>query len=80
MGELSPLGIPQMVVIIALLGFALWKRGWFRVILSICIIAWGAFAMSYDIKIAAPLLGIGSILFIAGTFRLIQQSRSREAT
>jgi len=76
---MTSLGIPQMVVIIALLGFALWKQGWFRVILSICLVAWGIFAMSYDIKIAAPLIGIGSILFVAGTFRLIQQSREREA-
>jgi len=77
---MTDFGIPQMVVIIALLGFALWKQGWFRVILSISIIAWGAFAMSYDIKIAAPLIGIGTILFLAGTFRLIQQSRERETT
>lgn len=79
MGELSPLGIPQMIVILALMGFALWKQGWLRVILSLCLVIWGAFAMSYDIKIAAPLTGIGVILFVAGTFRLIQQSREREA-
>lgn len=80
MGTLSPLGVPEMIVILALLGFALWKQGWFRVILSVCLIIWGAFAMSYDIKIAAPLVGIGTMLFIMATFRLIQNDREREST
>jgi len=80
MGTLSPLGVPEMIVILALLGFALWKQGWFRVILSVCLIIWGAFAMSYDIKIAAPLVGIGTMLFIMATFRLMQNDREREST
>ncbi len=72
MTEWSPLGIPQMIVILALLGFALWKQGWLRVVLSLCIIIWGAFAVSYDIKIAAPLIGIGAVLFIEAILRQIQ--------
>jgi len=76
MTEWSPLGIPQMIVILAILGFALWKQGWLRVILSLCIIIWGVFAMPYDVKIAAPLLAIGTILFFMGILNKIQQYRS----
>lgn len=72
-------GIFQMAFIIALVGFSFWKRGWIRVLLSICITIWGAFAMSYDIKIAAPLLAIGTVLFIMGILRLIRNYRSQEA-
>jgi len=79
MGELSPLGIPQMIVILAMMGFALWKQGWVRVLLALSLIIWGAFSMAYDIKIAAPLIGIGSILFFSGIFRLIQNARNQEA-
>ena len=76
MTEWGPLGIPQMIIILALLGFALWKQGWLRVILSLCLIIWGAFALPYDIKIAAPLLAIGSVLFFMGILNEIQKSRS----
>jgi len=75
MGDLSPLGIPQMVVILALMGFALAKQGWFRVILSLSLIIWGAFATAYDMKIAAPLIGVATVLFFMGIFRLIQNAR-----
>jgi uncharacterized membrane protein HdeD (DUF308 family) len=79
MTEWSPLGLPQMIIILALMGFSLWKQGWLRVILSLCLIVWGAFAMSYDIKIAAPLLAIGTVLFIMGIMKLISNYReSRE--
>lgn len=81
MTEWGPLGIPQMVVILALMGFALWKQGWLRVILSLCLIIWGAFAIQYDIKIAAPLLAIGTVLFIRATLNLIAKYRAtREET
>ena len=79
MGELSPLGIPQMIVILALLAFALWRQGWIRAILSLCLIIWGAFAVSYDIKIAAPLIGMATVLFFMATLKLIQGYRDREA-
>jgi hypothetical protein len=79
MTEWSPLGIPQMIVILALLGFALWKQGWLRMVTSLCLIIWGVFALQYDIKIAAPLVGIGTVLFIIATINLISQYRqSRE--
>jgi hypothetical protein len=79
MTEWSPLGIPQMIVILALMWGALWKQGWLRVITSLCLIIWGAFALSYDIKIAAPLIGIGTVLFLMATMNLIAQFRqSRE--
>lgn len=74
----NPIGLPEVILVVALLGFALWKKGWPRIILSICIIIWGTFAMSYDIKIAAPLIAIGSVLFIQATLKQIQQAR--EAT
>ena len=81
MTEWGPLGISQMLVILALLGFALWKQGWLRVILSVCLIIWGTFAMPYDIKIAVPLVSIGAVLFIMATMNLIGQYRqSREET
>jgi membrane-bound ClpP family serine protease len=75
MTEWSPLGIPQMIVILALLWGALWKQGWLRVVLSLCLLIWGTFAISYDIKVAMPLIGIGIVLFIMGTMKLINQSR-----
>ena len=75
MGELSPLGIPQMVVILALLGFALWKQGWIRVALALSLIIWGAVASAHDMKIAAPLIGVATVLFFMGIFRLIQNAR-----
>jgi hypothetical protein len=75
MTEWSPLGIPQMIVILALLGFALWKQGWLRVVTSLCLIIWGTFAMEYDIKIAAPLVGIGAVLFIMAIMNLIGRMR-----
>ena len=75
MGTLSPLGIPQMIVILALLGFALWKQGWLRVVLSVGIIIWGVFAIPYDITVAAPLITVGTVLFFIGTLHLIAAAR-----
>jgi hypothetical protein len=66
-----------MIVILALLWGALWKQGWLRVATSLCLIIWGTFALQYDIKIAAPLVGIGTVLFIIGTMNLIAQYRER---
>lgn len=77
----NPIGLPEIIFALGLCGFALWKTGWIRVLLSICIIIWGTFAMSYDIKIAAPLVGIGAVLFIMATINLIgQYKQSREET
>lgn len=71
--------LPQVFFILGLLGFALWKKGWIRTLFSVCIIIWGVFSMSYDIKIAAPLIAIGSILFIQAIVKLIQQAGEQQA-
>ena len=60
-----------------LLGFALWKRGWLRILLSICIIIWGIYAVSYDIRIAVPFIAIGPILFIQEIISQIQHARGK---
>ena len=72
---MGALGIPQMILILAMLGFALAKQGWIRVILSLCLIVWGAFAIPIDVKIGAPLVSIAAVLFFMGTFKLIQNAR-----
>jgi len=72
------IGILDILFVLALMFFALWKTGWLRVILSICIIIWGVFAIPYDIKVAAPLLAIGTVLFIMGILSVIKSYR--EAT
>lgn len=75
----NPVGLPQVIFVLGLLGFALWKTHWIRVLLSICLIIWGVFAMPYDIKIAAPLVAIGTMLLVMGTMNMISQYRqSRE--
>lgn len=71
----DPIGIPSIMFVAALCGFALWKKDWIRILLSICIIIWGAFAMQYDVKIAAPLLALGTILFIMSIMKRIQTAR-----
>jgi len=76
---MGPVGIPQIIFIIAILGFALWKTGWIRAILSLCLVIWGVFILAYDIKIAAPLITAGGILFISTIFDLIAKyKRSAE--
>lgn len=74
--------IGSLILAIALLFFALWKKGWIRIVLSVCIIIWGVFYISYDIKIAAPLIVAGLVLFIEAILRQIQQARThvRERT
>jgi len=71
-------GISGIIMVMALLGFALWKKGWIRILLSICIIIWGVFYMSYDIKIAAPLITMGAVLSIQAI--LVQIQHAREET
>jgi len=74
----NPIGIPEIILVVALLGFALWKKGWIRIMLCLGIITWGIFFMPYDAKVAAPLLGVGVILFILGL--MAQIASTREAT
>ena len=71
----GPMGITHVLCAAVLLIVACWKKSWIRVTLSVCLIIWGAFAMPYDIKMAAPLIGIGTVLFVMGTMNLISQSR-----
>jgi hypothetical protein len=74
-----PIGILSIIFVVSLCGFALWQKDWIRTLLSVCIIIWGVFAMQYDIKIAAPLLALGTILFIKSVMRRIQTAREVEA-
>jgi len=74
----NPIGLPEIIFVLGLLGLAVWKKSWVRIILSIGIIIWGAFAMSYDLKIAAPLIAVSTVLFIQAILKQIQQAR--EAT
>ena len=67
----SMTSLMQISVIIALMFFALWKRGWLRAILSLSLITWGAFMTPYDMKIAAPLIGVGTLLFFTSIFNLL---------
>jgi len=78
MAVLSPIGLPEIIFLLALMGFALWKGSWLRVLLSICIIIWGVFAMPYDIKIAAPLIAVGTVMFIIGIMNIISSHRTQE--
>lgn len=71
-------GIIPIVFCVTMAGFALWKKGWIRVVLSISLIIFGATAMSYDIKFAAPFLTVGVVLFIMATMRQIQVARGGE--
>lgn len=71
----NPIGLPAIVFAVGLCGFALWKKGWLRLLMSVSIIIWGTFAMPYDIKIAAPLIAIGSVLFFMSLFRVIREQQ-----
>lgn len=68
-------GLLEMLFLIAVIGFALWKRGWLRILLAVCVITWGAFALQYDVKVAAPLLAIGTILFFMGVMNRISEAK-----
>lgn len=64
------ISIMSIVFVIALCAFALWQKGWISILLALCIFIWGTFALAYDVKIAAPLLAIGFILFIVRIIRI----------
>jgi len=74
----NPVGIPEVILVVALLTFAIIKKGWIRMMLAVCIVIWGAFFVSYDIKMAAPCLAVGAVLFIQALLTQIQAAR--EAT
>lgn len=71
----NAIGLPNILFVVGLCGYALWRKDWIRVLLALCIIAWGAFAFDYDIKIAVPLVAVGTILFFMGILRIIEQRR-----
>jgi hypothetical protein len=71
----GPTGIVNMMFAVALMCFAFWKKGWLRAILALSLIIWGAFVIQYDIKIAAPFIGVGVLLFIMGIFQIIAAQR-----
>ena len=75
----GPTGIVNMMFATALMGFGFWKKSWLRVVLSLALIIWGVFVISYDVKVAAPFIGIGFILFIMGIFQVITVSREARA-
>jgi len=68
----NPLGISQLIFAMGLVGFALWKKGWIRILLALCVITWGAFAMPYDVKIAASLVAVGTILFVISIINIMR--------
>jgi len=74
----GPTGIVNMMFAVALMGFAFWKKGWLRVMLAVSLITWGAFMSAYDMKIAAPFIAVGSLLFIMSIFRLITNYRAEQ--
>lgn len=71
----NPIGIPEAIIVVALLTFAILRKGWIRVLLSVAIVIWGAFFIAYDVKIAGPLLGVGVVLFLTEIIGIIQQTR-----
>ncbi|MCK4714241.1 MAG: hypothetical protein KAT35_01595 [Candidatus Aenigmarchaeota archaeon] len=66
----SHIGLPALIFVIGLCVFAFWKKGWIRILLAVCIIIWGAFAIPYDIKIALPLVAGGTLLFMLSIFQV----------
>jgi len=69
----NPIGLPTIMFVVGLCGFALWRKDWIRVLLAVSIIMWGAFAMPYDIKVGATLLAVGIVLFFVGILYVIRQ-------
>jgi hypothetical protein len=71
------LGILDIIFMLALVGFACWKGGWVRVLLSVCIVIWGAYAIQYDIKVAGPMLAVGMVLFIMEIIKVWQSRQEK---
>lgn len=73
MGEV--ISISNILFVVALIGFAFWKKDWLRIILSIAIVVWGVHFMASDIFVGMSVLAVGIILFIMGIRTQIQQTR-----
>jgi len=74
----GPIGIVNMMFVVGLMGFAFWRKGWLRVLFGISLIIWGAATMPYDMKIAAPFIGVGTMLFLMAIFALIANYRAEQ--
>lgn len=73
------IGLVDIILVLALCAFALWKTGWIRIIVSIPIVIWGVFALSYDMKVGGTLIALGFILFIMATLAKTGRIRSEVA-
>jgi len=72
------LTIPDVLLMLALVGFSVWKHGWLRTILSLCAVVWGVFAFQYDVRIAASILTASVFLFIMGILDIIRGQAKEE--
>ena len=70
------LNLVQLVLVLAICGFALWQRGWIRILLSVCILIWAVWTLQYDVKIAGTLIALGTLLFFQATMAKIANSRA----
>jgi hypothetical protein len=68
----GPMGITNMMFAVGLMAYGFWRKSWLRVMFAVSLIVWGVFAMPYDIKVAAPFIGIGALLFILGISQSIK--------
>jgi hypothetical protein len=66
----GPTGIVNIMFTIGLMVFALWKKGWIRIILALSLTIWGAFMIGYDPKIGAPFIAVGAFLIASGIIQL----------
>jgi hypothetical protein len=71
------IGILDILFMLALVGFACWKGGWIRVLLSVCIVIWGAYCIPYDIKVAGPMLAVGTVLFFVEIMNVWKSRQER---
>lgn len=66
----NPVGIPEIIFLAVLIGCAFWKKGWLRLMLSICIIVWGVFTAGYDMLIGVSVIVIGCVLFFLAIMKV----------
>ena len=71
----GPTGIVNMMFAVSLMGFAVWKTGGLRILMAVSLSVWGVFMAGYDMKIAAPFIGVGVLLFIMALFQLVTAAR-----
>jgi len=69
------MGLAATIFCVVMAGFALWKKGWTRAILSVSLLIFGVTTISYDIKFAIVFLAIGIVLFFMAIIRQISVAR-----